>query len=137
LLVFTAAGLIGLLSLASLPTLWLTFRHPEGINIRKVRKTMEMVTLRTGKVVPKDLVTTTMALLESLMARDPITGFEFVCLCKDSTHNLWNDAGDILARASLIGQDGKIHKYVREITLAAAEGEGLDLRLVSPVVAKS
>ena len=92
---------------------------------------MEMSQLKTGKSVPTPLVTTTMIALHQIIAEDGIAFYELVEFCKDSNHKIRGGA-DKLKTLALLQSDGSIHSDVREIVLAAIEGEGLDLALVSP-----
>jgi hypothetical protein len=133
LLVFTATGLIGLLSLASLPTLWLTFRHPEGINIRKVGKTMEMVTLRTGKIVPEPVVATTMIALHTLAQQDQTALYELVELCEKDEKIFWTRARETLLSLALIQSGDRVSDYVRDIVMATVKFGTSSVKITNPI----
>ncbi len=92
------------------------------------------VTLRTGVESHGGLVTVTMLALKALMEANPIALYEFVELCRDRNHRLFGNTADILSGRNLIEGDGQPHDATREIVLAAAEGDGMDLTLQSPLV---
>ena len=91
------------------------------------------VTLRTGEEVPTSLVNVLMLSLKTLAEQNPIALYELVEISRDPKHKLFGNTGGILRDLNLIEADGKPHDMTRLIVLAAAEGEGLELKLVSPV----
>ena len=96
------------------------------------------VRLKNGIEEAKPLVAVVMLSLESLFKEGKgIVFYELVEICKDSNHKPWGTAiGEDLKNLSLASEvDGKwlVHDSIRNIVLSAAEGEGLDLRLVNPV----
>lgn len=98
---------------------------PGGVPIGAV------VTLRNGREVPRALVTPVLLSLEALLGRHPVALFELAALARDPSHALFGNTGQVLAELGLT-EDGKLHDAVRDIVLAAIDGEGFDLRLVSP-----
>jgi len=94
---------------------------------------MKTVTLRTGEVIPEPTVATTMVTLRSLAADDYLAFFEFVELCRNDNHKLWDDGVEKkLKSLSLIQADGRVHRDVRAVVLAAVQGDGAHLVLRSP-----
>lgn len=93
----------------------------------------QTVILRTGEETLTPLVTAAMSSLKSLMERQPIALYELVMLARDPQHKLFGNSGSILRQLNLIEADGRIHDSMRTIILAATEGDGLDLKLVSPL----
>jgi len=91
---------------------------------------METATLKNGAVEAKALVEITML---SLMKLGPIELYELVQICRRSDHPPWGDTIDTLKSWQLVGQDGVVHDSIKNIVLSAAEGDGLDLRLGSPI----
>ena len=95
---------------------------------------MKTVILRTGEVIPEPTVATTMVTLRSLAADDYLAFFEFVELCRNDSHKLWDDNVEKKLRSlSLIQSDGRVHGDVRAIVLATVQGDGAHIVLVSPV----
>ena len=94
---------------------------------------MNFAKLRTGKTVPMPTAETTFLSLRRLAPIYPAAMFELVELCKNSDYKPLDDSIEILRKHSLIQEDGRVHDDVRDITLAAIKGEGLNMTLVSPV----
>jgi len=94
---------------------------------------MRMIKLRTGKEVPEPNVKVVMISLNGLMTSNPIALYELVMLCRDKKHQLFGNTGEVLKSYALIEPSGQPHDVIRDVVLAATEGEGLELRLVSPV----
>lgn len=94
---------------------------------------MELATLRTGKEVPAQALMTTTLLLQKLARTEADAFFELVEVCRKPGYKLSQIYAKRLQECGLIQGDGQPHEYTREIVLASAEGEELDLKLVSPV----
>ena len=95
---------------------------------------MNMVKLESGKTVPQFLVVTTMIALDNLVENAPLEFFELVSFCRDSNYQIKHD---VKSKALLLLQpDGSVNDDVKEIVLAATEGEGLDLKLTKPRLQK-
>lgn len=88
---------------------------------------METVILKNGAEEVKALVMVTMMSLRHL---EPI---ELVQKCKDDTHIFWGDTEEKLKSLALLECSGRPHDSIRNIVLSALAGEGLDMRLVSPI----
>lgn len=91
-----------------------------------------MTVLRGGAEVPDSLVPAVMTSLRRLMEENPVALYELTELARDPSHQLFRGTGKVLWSLSLIGDDGKLRDPTRAVILAAAEGEGLTLRLRSP-----
>ncbi len=91
------------------------------------------VTLRTGHEEVEPLVRVMMISLRSLMEEDAITFYELVCLARDPNHQPWGGTAEKLKDLNLMESNGTLHDSIRNITLAATEGEMLELRMRSPV----
>jgi hypothetical protein len=87
--------------------------------------------LRTGEMVASVTVTATMLSLEGLLAADPIAFYECVEMARRPSH-LPLVSPDVVIENHGLLQDGRMHDEVRKVILAATEGEGTELRLVSP-----
>lgn len=97
---------------------------------------MPTVMLRNGYEHAEPLVRVTLMSLRSLMEENPVAFYELVALCRDSTHKLFGNTTVVLRDLSLIEGEGfpaTVHDAIREITLAATEGELLELRMVNPL----
>ncbi len=95
------------------------------------------VTLRTGAEVPEPVVRTTWLALEALDDTNPIALYEAVMVARDRAHVPFGNTGEVLKRIGLLGRDGTMHDATRDVILAAAEGEGAGLHLVSPFASDS
>lgn len=91
---------------------------------------METVILKNGAEEVKALVMVTMMSLRHL---EPIAFYELVQKCKDDTHIFWGDTEEKLKSLALLECSGRPHDSIRNIVLSALAGEGLDMRLVSPI----
>jgi hypothetical protein len=94
---------------------------------------MELIVLKNGAEEAEPLVKVAMLSLESLIQSSPIAFYELVMKCRDSNHQFFGNTVERLKELSLVQRDGTIHDSVRNIVLSAAEGDGLDMKLVSPV----
>lgn len=94
---------------------------------------METVILKTGVEVPRAFVEVATGSLESLLESYPIAFYELVMLCRDSNHELFGNTDEILRVHGLIEADDQPHDIIRLVVLASVDGEGLDLKLVSPL----
>lgn len=95
---------------------------------------IKTVRLRNGSEEAEPAVVAIMVSLRQLMNDNPIALFELVEVSKNASHKPFGNTGEVLKRLSLMEPDGRIHDTIRNIVLSAAEGEGLNLHLVSPVV---
>ena len=93
---------------------------------------MDYVVLRTGKSVAGPIVASTMMLLERFATSDPGLLFDLVDLCNDGGYKVPNHSKKELQTLALLASDGRVRDDVKEIVLAATEGEGTNLTLVSP-----
>ncbi len=94
------------------------------------------VVLKSGEELFAPIVSVIYLTLQELLKKQPIAFIELVSLARNPKHELFADTGDILKDLKLIESDMSIPKDVRLVILAASEGEGLGLRLVSPVKEK-
>lgn len=94
---------------------------------------MSTVTLRTGKEAIEPMVKVLSLSLQSLMAKNPIALYELAEKCKDTSHELFGNTGNLLRELSLIEPDGSVKDIVQDIVLASVEGEGLEMHLVNPI----
>ncbi|MHC4405707.1 MAG: hypothetical protein ACYTG0_39175 [Planctomycetota bacterium] len=95
---------------------------------------IETVKLRTGIVEAKALVTSTMHSLKHLLDTKPIVLYELVMRCRDPKHELFG--GSDLVHLGLLQKTNKghyVHESIRNIVLAAVDGDGLDMALRSPI----
>ncbi len=97
---------------------------------------MDTLTLRTGvEAVPAVVVAITRD-LKSLWKEGQsgrLLVYDLAMRCKNFSHPISKGDEDRLKRLSLIEEDGSVHESTKEIVLASVEGEGADMRLVSPL----
>jgi hypothetical protein len=99
----------------------------------------ETVLLRTGIEEVKPLVKITMVILKRLYEEKPIVLYELAQLCRDRDHEPWGKCGDDLVERKLIQKTENgyhVHDSIRNIVLAAIDGEGVDMVLRSPLAPK-
>lgn len=95
---------------------------------------MKMIVLKNGAKEPEPsvvVITTNLRLLLN-SASGAIALYELAQLCKDEKHRLFGTTGKILEQFRLI-ENGYVHDTTRNIVLSSVEGEGLQMRLVSPI----
>lgn len=98
---------------------------------------METYKLKNGAVEAAPLVKATMMSIRSL---DPISLYELVEVARKPDHQPFGNTGEKLKGLALLepasggfGPATRMHDSIRNIVLSAAQGEGLELELVSPV----
>lgn len=91
------------------------------------------VVLKNGAEEAEVFVRAFMGALGSLLAAEPVAFYELVMLCRDPAHVVWRPSVDMLKGRNLLEADGTtIHSSIRNLVLAAVEGEELEMRIVSP-----
>jgi hypothetical protein len=91
------------------------------------------VTLRSGHVHAAPLVAVVTVLLGNLLEDgEPILFYEAVTLARNPAHRLFGNAGEKLEARGIL-QDGRMHEATREIIVASVEGEGLGMKMRSPI----
>lgn len=97
---------------------------------------MQTLRLRTG-IDGSELVVITVTITLKNLWDKGLFGQLAVCdlamRCKDSSYPISKEIEEKLKNLSLIQVDGKVHKSIQDVVLASVEGEGLDMRLVSPL----
>jgi hypothetical protein len=92
------------------------------------------VRLKNSSEVAKPLVEATMIALRTLAEKDPITFYEFVELCRNPGHELWDAAiGETLKRLSLVLPNGSVRDSIQNIVLSAVSGSGDSLAISNPI----
>jgi hypothetical protein len=86
------------------------------------------IKLRTGQEVARPLVAVVLLTLRKLLDENPVLFYELVMLARDRNHQCFGNTGEQLARLGL----NPMHSDERYIIKAAVEGEGVNMRLVSP-----
>jgi hypothetical protein len=94
------------------------------------------VTLRTGAEVPGPVAGTVTIALERLLDVHPVALYEAVCIARDKAHVPFGNTGAALEDIGLL-QQGVMHDATRDVILAATDGDGGALRLVSPYAAEA
>jgi hypothetical protein len=94
---------------------------------------MSTITLRTGKEVSHEHLAILMVTLDKLARQDANAYYELVALCRNPEHKLYIGTDKTLRELKLIEKNNQPVEVTRDIVLASAEGEGLNLKLVSPV----
>lgn len=92
---------------------------------------MESVTLKNGTEEVRSLVAAILLSLQSLIETYPIAFYDLVQLCRDPEYKTFNI--EILKSWTMIQEDGSIHTSIRNVVLNAVTGEGINLKLESPV----
>lgn len=96
------------------------------------------VTLKNGTIEDRGLVIATMMSIRGLMGSSGLEGLllvaDLVSICrKDPTYQPYGDNEKKLKELSLINSDGSVHESIRNIVLSAANGEGLEMSITSPL----
>lgn len=97
-----------------------------------------LITLANGDQVHEATVRTVMLQLEKLLETEPIAFYELAMACRNPGHVVFGQCGSRLMERNLIEAqrfDGtvSIHTDVRSVVLNAAEGDGGEMHLVSPL----
>ena len=94
---------------------------------------IKMVTLKNGIEESEICVKVHMLSLEILFKEKPITFYEFVMKCRNPKHEMFGDTANDLIDLNLMNKNNQIHDTTRNIVLSAVTGEGLEMKLESPV----
>jgi len=95
---------------------------------------MKTVELKNGAEEAEALVTVTIGSLHHLIETNPIAFYELVQKARDKDHKIiWGNVSSVLKSLALLSENGAMHDSIRNIVLSAAEGDGLDMALVSPI----
>ena len=103
---------------------------------------MEIVTLKNGTEHDASLVASIRYALEKLLETHPIAFIDLVMMCRTPGYEPFGTNGKPLADAGLVRAVGGgaqtsgewiVHEAVREVVLCSVEGEGLNMRVVSPI----
>lgn len=92
------------------------------------------VKLKNGSEADISIVVTTMISLEGLINKNPIAFYEFVMKARNPKHDMFGKTQKVVSRLALIDSNGEIHSTVKDIILSAVNGDGLDLKLTSPLL---
>lgn len=96
--------------------------------------------LKNGTTEVQPFVVITLGVLKQLFDDKPLAFFDLVSKCRDSSYKWFGDNEQICRDLQLIQPEnpynpdagGSIHESIKNIVLSAAEGEGMDMTLVSP-----
>ena len=91
-----------------------------------------IVTLRNGLAVPELSVKTITATLLTLAANCPAEFYGLVDVCKNEDYQLSEITKERLITKRLIDDNGRPYNKVKTIVLASIEGEGTEIKIVSP-----
>ncbi len=108
-------------------------RHNETTPAPTESTAMKLVTLKNGSQEAEGLVVVAMMSLRKLIQEKPIVFYELVMKARDPNHKFFGQSIEDLKALSLVSVDGSMHDSIRNIVLSAAEGEGLDMALTSPI----
>lgn len=95
---------------------------------------MEMMKLKNGSEVAKPIVVSVMVTLNTLLREMPIAAWEAIEMARNPDHKPIGGAGETLEKFGLI-QSGRMHDAIRDVIASAAQGEGWDVTIGSPVAA--
>ncbi len=105
-------------------------------NLQYADPALGMVKLKNGAEEHLGVVRAVYISLISLMETKPITFYELVMKARDPKHQLFSDRiRQDLQDLGLLESDDSMHDSIRNIVVSSAEGEDLDMRLVSPIAA--
>lgn len=90
------------------------------------------ITLTGGVITSHALVACMMLTLQALFDEQPIAFYELVARCRQPEHPLLGGSVAVLEHCGLLDH-GTVPDAVREVVLAAVDGDALGLRLTSPV----
>ena len=96
-----------------------------------------VVTLRTGAEVPVTAVSALNLTMGDLMNKHPMALYEAVMIARDAAHVPFGNAGGILREYSLLDETGRMDRTVRTVILAATDGDGPGVRIISPYASDS
>jgi hypothetical protein len=97
---------------------------------------METLKLRTGIEEAEPLVKVTVMSLRELWKSGlpgTLAVYDLVERCKNPSYNIFKKNLETLQDLSLIDSNGNIHDSIKNIVLASVEGEGMKMKLVSPI----
>ena len=103
---------------------------------------MEFVKLKNGSEEPTLAVATIMLSLKHLMKPSENVGnilafCDLAMKCRNPDYQVSGQALDTLQRLGLLESDGGVHDITKNIVLSAAEGDGIDMKLVSPIASSA
>ena len=97
---------------------------------------MEQLTLRNGSTEPAPIVQATMMALRGMM--NDILGitalYDLHQICLGKNYKPSDRQLEYLKSRALLQTDGRPHDSIRNVVLSAIDGEGLDMKIVNPVV---
>ena len=96
-------------------------------------KEIPTVTLKNGTEEVEPFVRRTMLSLRRLMESNVIALYELRERCRDPQHKLSGNTEKVLEDCGLLEPDSGVHSSIRRIVNLAVEGEGLEMKLVSPL----
>lgn len=94
---------------------------------------MNEVRLKNGTTALQVAVASTLSTLEVLRDNHPLALFDLVMFARDPGDTLDRDTLQMMKKFSLVDESGAMPRDVRNVVLSAAEGDGLNMRLVSPL----
>ena len=95
---------------------------------------MKVAKLRNGSVEQAMLVRGTMSSLMRLFSEDPLAFYELVQKCRNKNHAIFSPVQVKTLEDSGLLTNNSVHNSIQNIVLSSVEGEGLDMKLVSPVL---
>lgn len=96
---------------------------------------MRTVTLRNGSEEFAPLIQGLSMAVAGLTEREPLAFYEAVMVARNPKHEPFGGLGKVLRDMAWISQDGTMRDSIRNYLLSSAEGEGLEMVQVNPVVA--
>jgi hypothetical protein len=97
---------------------------------------MNTVELKNGTTHLASFVSSIRSAIQHLFYDEPIAFNELVQLCRSPAHPIWKSSTRVLIEYSLLTKTTTgfiVHDGIRDIVLSATEGNGPNLKLVSPV----
>lgn len=99
---------------------------------------IKLVRLKNGAEEAEALVNVTMTSLGTLM--DSLAGvtqfYDLTMVCRDSNYKIGERNLKALQDLALLQPDGRPHESIKNIVLSAVAGEGLGMKLSSPLDGK-
>lgn len=94
----------------------------------------ETLMLRNGVEAATAVVVVTFTHLKKMFHEEPLCFWDAVMIARDPNYQPFGTNGHKLVGWGILDNDEKtMHAAIREVILAAVEGDGLEMKLVNPV----
>jgi hypothetical protein len=98
---------------------------------------IEIVKLKNGAEEAEPIVTVVMMRLQSMMESgdlvDAMLVYDLVMKCRDDSYRFFGENETKLKNMALVEHDGRVHDSIRNVILSSVVGDGLEMRIESPL----